>query len=60
MEQWWNGIDGVKPECLEKKFSQCHFCLYKSHMDYPGIESESNYEEAGGENFGPCQAPSAD
>ena len=44
----WNDTDGGKMKYLDKQIlSQRHFFHYKSHINWPGIESEPPRWEAG-------------
>jgi len=33
MQHWWNETHSGKPKHSEKKFFQCHYGYYKSHMN---------------------------
>ena len=40
-EKKWNDIDRGKAKYSERNLYQCHFVHYKSHNDWPGIESRA-------------------
>jgi len=42
MSYWWNDTDRAAAKSMEENLSECHFIRYKSHIDWPGMETESN------------------
>jgi hypothetical protein len=44
-----NDVNRGKPKCSEKKLSQCHFVIHKSHVNWTGRVRTQSFGVSGGE-----------